>query len=84
MILASANFRKINQNWQNSRNLIHAKISSCNPFEPSIAFLIETIHLICRPNQMTGFYRKYNTGMEQVKACLRKVSNRPSQWLVQK
>ena len=27
-----------------------------NPFQPSVAFHIETCHLICRANQMTGFW----------------------------
>ena len=33
-----------------------------NPFQPSVAFLIETSHLICFANQMTGFKMKCNTG----------------------
>ena len=38
-----------------------------NPFQPSVAFLIETSHLICFANQMTGFKMKCNTGKKQVK-----------------
>ena len=34
------------------------------PFQPSVAFHIETRHLICTANQMTGFYMKCNTGLE--------------------
>ena len=33
-----------------------------NPFQPSVAFHIETSHLICTANQMTGFYVKCNFG----------------------
>ena len=38
-----------------------------NPFQPSVAFHIETSHLICCANQMTGFYMKRNTGLKWVK-----------------
>ena len=31
-----------------------------NPFQPIVAFHIETIHLIGTANQMTGFYMKCN------------------------
>ena len=37
-----------------------------NPYQPSIAFHIETSHLICRTNQMTGFYMKCKTGLKWV------------------
>ena len=37
-----------------------------NPFQPSIAFHIETGHLICSANQLTGFYMKYNNWLEWV------------------
>ena len=36
-------------------------------FGPSVAFHIETSHLISIANQMTGFYRKCNTGLKWVK-----------------
>ena len=39
-----------------------------NSFQPSVAFRIETIRLICNTNQMTGFYMKCNTGLKQVQA----------------
>ena len=32
----------------------------------SVAFHIETSHLICIANQMTGFYMKCNTGLKSV------------------
>ena len=35
-----------------------------NPFQPSVAFQIETSHLICSANQVTGFYMKCNTGLK--------------------
>ena len=36
-------------------------------FSPSVAFHIETSHLICTANQMTGLYMKCNTGLKWVK-----------------
>ena len=38
-----------------------------NPFQPSIAFHIETSHFISAANQITGFYMKCKTGMKWVK-----------------
>ena len=38
-----------------------------NPFQPSVAFHIETCHLICSANQMTGLYIKCNTGLKWTK-----------------
>ena len=37
-----------------------------NPFQPSVAFHIETSHLFCRAKQITGFYMKCNTGLKWV------------------
>ena len=31
-----------------------------NPFQPSVAFHTETLHLTCKAKQMTGFYMKCN------------------------
>ena len=42
--------------------------ASINSFQPSVKFHIETSHLICSANQITGFYMKCNTGLELVKA----------------
>ena len=30
------------------------------PFQPSVEFQIETSHLICSANQITGFYMKWH------------------------
>ena len=38
-----------------------------NLFQPIVALCVETIHLICTANQMTGFYMKCNTGLKWVK-----------------
>ena len=38
----------------------HSSISLINPFQTSVAFHIETNRLICRANQMAGFYMKCN------------------------
>ena len=40
-----------------------------NPFQPSVAFHIETSHLFCKAKQVTGFYMKHNTGMKWVNLC---------------
>ena len=37
-----------------------------NPVQPKSAFHVETSHLICRANQMTGFYMKRNIGVKWV------------------
>ena len=36
------------------------------PFQPSVAFHIETSHLFCRTKQMTGFYVKRSNGLKWV------------------
>ena len=38
-----------------------------NPFQPGVAFDIETSHLFCSSKQMTGSYMKHNTRLEWVK-----------------
>ena len=43
-----------------------------NPFEPSVAFHIES-HLICTENQINGFYMKCNTGLKWVKGIIPKI-----------
>ena len=37
-----------------------------NPFQPSVAFHIETSQLICTANQMNGFFMECNTGLKWV------------------
>ena len=37
-----------------------------NQFQSSVAFHIETSHLIWTTNHMTGFYMKHNTGLKRV------------------
>ena len=44
---------------------------SYNPFKSSVAFRIETIHLICRANQMTGFYMKCNIGPKRANRLMK-------------
>ena len=39
-----------------------------NPFQSSVAFHVETSHLICSTNQMTGFYMTSNTRLKWVNA----------------
>ena len=43
--------------------------SKFNPFQPRVAFHIETSHLFWTTNQMTGFYMKRNTRMKCIKNC---------------
>ena len=39
-------------------------------FRPvSAAFHVQTSHLICNANQITGFYMKCNNGLKRVKCC---------------
>ena len=45
------------------------------PFHPSATFDIETSHLICSVNQMTGFYVESNAGLI-FQANLRKFSQK--------
>ena len=55
-----------------------ARVSSLifNPLQPSVACHIETSHLVCTANQMTGFYMKCNTELNWVNqgTCLTKIS----------
>ena len=37
-----------------------------NPFQTSIAFRVETSHLVCSENELTGFYIECNTGQKWV------------------
>ena len=53
-----------NQNFNFQRVKIQFKV---DPFQPDVAFLIETSSLICSANQMTGFYKKCNTRLKWVK-----------------
>ena len=38
-----------------------------NPFQPGVAFYIETSHIFCCAKQMTGFYMKRDTGLKWIK-----------------
>ena len=40
--------------------------SRSNQFQPSVAFHMETNHLICIANQITGFFMERNGGMKWV------------------
>ena len=44
----------------------HTRKNLFNPFQPIIAFYIETSHLICTANQVTGVYMKRNTELKWV------------------
>ena len=48
---------KLSKNWTRDTKT-HISI---DPFQPSVAFHIETSHLFRRANQITGFYMKRNT-----------------------
>ena len=48
-----------------------------NPFQPSIAFHVETSHLICFANQITGFYMKCNNGLKWVNLFIADVPKDP-------
>ena len=44
-----------------------------NPLQPSGAFYIKTSHLICCPNEMTGFYMKRNTWLKWINKGIKNV-----------
>ena len=44
--------------------------SQVHPLQFSVAFYVETSHLICFANQMTGFSIKCNTGLKLVKGII--------------
>ena len=41
---------------------------SVDPFQPSVAFHIETSHLFCRAKRMTDFYMECNTELKWINA----------------
>ena len=51
---------------------VNIKLLPClfNPFQPSVVFRIETRHLICSANQMSGFYMKWNFQPKWVRKTL--------------
>ena len=53
-----------------------------NPFQSSIAIYIETTHLIGNANQITGFFMKFNSGLNGIK--FQKCSRHSSQedWII--
>ena len=57
----------------NSKSMIATKVNS---FQSSVVFHIETSHLICSPNQMTGVYMKCSTELKRVKSGELLVVNR--------
>ena len=46
-----------------------------DPFQASVAFHIETSHLICDANQITGFYMKCNTFFKDIPKWCEKVNS---------
>ena len=50
----------------NVPKLFKVNDKNIKPFQPSVAFHIETSHLFCRAKQMTGFYVKRNYGLKWV------------------
>ena len=68
---ASWRLLEITRYWKSS-----TKIYKPNPFQPSFAFHIETILLICTANQVTRFYMKCNTGLKLVNTFNTNVSTR--------
>ena len=53
----------------NINTLLESGNDLVNPFQPSVAFHIETSHLFYSEKQMTGFYIKLNTGLTWVNTC---------------
>ena len=68
IIWKPANWFSVQINWMVSMLEKHLMWKrSINSFQPSVALHIETSHLVCPANQMTGFYMKCNTGLKWVK-----------------
>ena len=63
-----------------SQFLFSGKIAWKNLFEPSVPFHVETSHLICNANWITGFYMKCNTGLKWVAYSTLLVIQTP-QWI---
>ena len=50
-----------------TKNVVHQSagfLFSLKPFQPSVAFYVETSHLICSANQVNGVCMKCNTGLK--------------------
>ena len=47
-------------------NLPKTQKNAFNPFQPSVAFHVETSYLFCCAKQVTGFYMKCSTGLTLV------------------
>ena len=43
------------------------KLHMLNSFQPSVAFQMETSHLVCEAKQVTGFYIKRSTNLKWLK-----------------
>ena len=52
------------------RRYIMNAVCEINPFQFNVTFDIETSHLICTANQMTGFHVKCDFGLKSVKYFL--------------
>ena len=50
--------------WWLMSYIINMQVFPLNPFRSTAEFYIETCHLICIGNQMTGFYVKRNMGLK--------------------
>ena len=57
---------------------------SFNTFQPSGPFRIETNHLICSVNQMTGFYMKCTTGLKWVNCRKQRFHTKIFTWNIRK
>ena len=70
-ILYTANRADIANRENIRRENIYFEVICKNiKIHPTITFYIETSHLICFANQVTGFYVKSNTGMKLVNSLL--------------
>ena len=52
------------------QKMLKSIVLQIKPFQPSVAFHIETSHLICSENQMTGFCIKCSTWLKWVHHCI--------------
>ena len=63
--------------------LEYRSIETCqfNPIQPSVVFHIETNHLICTANDISGFYMKCNIGLKSVNLLFKCLHSRKCYFL---
>ena len=55
--------------WRYTVFFLLLNFNSYNQFQSIVEFHIDSSHLICTANQMTGFYMKQNIGLNSITWC---------------